>query len=203
MVYCVGLTGSIASGKSIATDFFKTQAIDVINADHIAKALTTKESPELKPIIDHFGSRFLTESGELDRRLLRNHIMNQLDARIWLENYLHPLIRNNIEKQIQAVKSPYVVIEIPLLTNKTSYPYLNRVLLVEADEVNQIERVITRDNCTKEEALALLNAQPNQALRRAIADDILINNDSIEALQKQLSKLHTTYQKLSLLKHAR
>ena len=101
------------------------------------------------------------------------------------------------------MKSPYVVIEIPLLTNKTSYPYLNRVLLVEADEVNQIERVITRDNCTKEEALALLNAQPNQALRRAIADDILINNDSIEALQKQLSKLHTTYQKLSLLKHAR
>lgn len=195
MVLCIGLTGSIASGKSRAADFFKKQGIQVINADHIAKNLTQKNQPALTHILDHMGPNFLTPSGELNRRTLRQYIMNNPSERRWLEEYLHPLIRNEIELQIRTIKSPYVILEIPLLTNKQPYPYLNRVLLIEADEKKQIQRIMTRDQCTEEEALALLRAQPDQALRRAIADDLIQNDGSVADLEKKCFERHVFYLK--------
>ncbi len=198
MVFFIGLTGSIASGKSQAASFFKTQNISVINADDISKSLTAPNTPALKAIITHFGTSFLTSTGELNRRALRQHIMTHLEARQWLEQYLHPLIRSEIEHQCQTVKSPYAILEIPLLIDKKPYPYLNRVLLIESEPEIQLKRIIKRDHCSMEEAQALLAAQPNQALRRSIADDIINNNGSLEQLQDQLIELDSRYQRLAL-----
>ena len=198
MVFFIGLTGSIASGKSQAASFFKTQNIAVINADNISKSLTAPNTPALKVIIHHFGSSFLTNEGELNRSLLRRHIMNNIEERRWLERYLHPLIRTEIERQCQTIKDPYAILEIPLLIDKKPYPYLNRVLLIESEPELQLKRIIKREHCSMQEALALLAAQPNQALRRSIADDIINNNGLIEELQQQLIELHLIYQRLAL-----
>ena len=193
-MYCIGLTGTIASGKSTVAALFKSLGIDVINADHIAKTLVQPNQPALQEIIKHFGVSILTEKGELNRRHLRELIVHNVNERVWLEDLLHPLIRQQIEQDINLCKSPYCIIEIPLLTDKLAYPYLNRVLLVTADPEQQIARLMTRDNSSKEQACAILaTTQPNEDKRRAIADDYLINDGTVETLQKKVTELHNYY----------
>lgn len=192
-MYCVGLTGNIASGKSTVAAYFATLGVDVISADAIAKQLTAKTQPALQEIINHFGEAVLTSNGELDRPYLRQLIFKHPEERLWLEKYLHPLIRKQIEALVQVAKSPYCLIEIPLLRDRSLYPYLNRVLLVEAKTDQQIKRLISRDNSSKKESLAILATQANQHTLHKLADDILENTSSLAELQKKVKQLHKLY----------
>lgn len=194
-MYCVGLTGTIASGKSLAIDYFHSKGIDTISADKIAKSLTQKGSPVLKRIIAHFGSDYLLTHGELDRRQLREHIIKHPNDKHWLEQLLHPLIRQDIESAIKGCKSPYCVIEIPLLLDRKPYPYLNRVLLITAERSVQIQRLMMRDQCTASEASAFIDCQENNNTRRAIADDVIVNTGTVDVFYEQLEKLHLYYLK--------
>lgn len=192
-MYCVGLTGTIASGKSTVIAYFNQLGIDTINADTIAKELTTIDTPALKEIIDHFGHTFQLQTGELNRRLLRQHIMSHPTDKIWLENLLHPLIRKEIERRITISRSQYCIIEIPLLSDRNLYPYLNRVILITAEPEQQIKRLIARDHCSKTEAQKMLAQQEQNNNRATLADDVVLNNSSINELNKQLFALHQKY----------
>lgn len=196
-MYCVGLTGSIASGKSTVADIFSELGIEIISADKISRMLTEVNQPAFHDIVHHFGESILTTNGELNRLKLRHLIFDNPDERKWLESILHPLIRKEIEHRVSHCKSPYVLIEIPLLTDKTHYPYLNRILLVTADTDKQIKRLMERDNCSKEHALAILDAQPSETKRRAITDDIIVNDHDLGALSKKVNELHQNYLKNS------
>jgi dephospho-CoA kinase len=189
----VGLTGNIASGKSTVASYFAALGIDIISADQVAKRLTQKPQPAFQAIATHFGDAAITTTGELDRRYLRHVIFHHPEERLWLENYLHPLIRQQIEIQANAVTSSYCIIEIPLLTDRSLYPYLKRVLLVEAEKEQQISRLATRDNSSKKDALAILATQANQQRLHELADDILTNTGSLAALQKKVALLHEHY----------
>ena len=192
-MYCIGLTGTIASGKSLAMDYFKSQAIDTLNADVIARELTQKDSLALADISGHFGKDFFTPNGDLDRRKLRSHIVAHPEARQWLEQLLHPMIRQHIQSALANCKSPYCVIEIPLLLDRTPYPYLNRVLLINSEPQQQIQRLMARDHCTKAEAQALLALQESNNHRAALADDIVLNTGSVDELNCKLGELHHNY----------
>ena len=192
-MYCVALTGTIASGKSTVAAHFKTLGVDVISADDSTRALTARGMPAYTLIIEHFGDTILKQSGELDRARLRHIIFNDTKQRLWLEQLLHPLIRNKIEAQVAHCESAYCVIEIPLLFNVCDYPYLNRVLLVQAIRTEQLSRLITRDNCTKEQAQAILLAQPDDELRLSLADDLLINDGTLNQLKDKVAILHQQY----------
>lgn len=192
-MYCIGLTGTIASGKSLAIDYFKSQGIDTLNADVIARELTQKGSPALAEISRYFGTSFLTSNNDLDRRKLRNHIVAHPKDKQWLEQLLHPMIRQRIESAITQCKSSYCVIEIPLLLDRTPYPYLNRVLLITSTPRQQIQRLMARDHCSETEAKALLAHQETNNHRAALADDILLNAGSIDELNCKLNKLHQNY----------
>lgn len=193
--YTVGLTGTIASGKSSALLFFESQGIDVVCADTIAKQLTQKGHPALETIAAHFGPSILTNTGELNRKVLKACIIQNPIERRWLENYLHPQIRSHIEQEVQKANSSYVMVDIPLLTDRAHFPYLNRVLLLEIDERIQVERLMTRDDCSQERAEQMIALQPSITLRRALADDIIQNNESLDALHKKLQALHARYLK--------
>ena len=193
-MFCIGLTGSTASGKSTVAHCFKQLGIDVINADQIAKSLVQPQQPAYQQIVHHFGQSVLTEDGQLNRRYLRDIIVNNVEARLWLENLLHPLIRDNIQQTITTCSSPYCIIEIPLLTDKSTYWYLNRILLVLADPEEQITRVMARDHCSREQACALLAiSEACDAKRKQLADDILINDKTIDILKAQIHALHLQY----------
>ena len=192
-MYCVGLTGRIASGKSTVAELFSALNVDIISADQIAKQITQPGEPAFIQILSHFGHSLLTTKGTLDRKALRDEIFNAPSERIWLEQLLHPLIRENIENAIQHCKGRYCIIEIPLLNDKKTYPYLDRILLVEAKHAQQIQRIMDRDHCTDIQAEAILNSQLNDSHYRNLADDIIINNGTIIDLKLQVHRLHTDY----------
>jgi len=191
-VYCIGLTGNIASGKSTAATYFAALGIDVISADEIAKELTAKTQPACIAIVNHFGKSALTAEGELNRPYIRQQIFNDTSKRLWLEQLLHPLIRKQIESRIGRSTSPYCLIEIPLLSDRLNYPYLNRILLIQAEQNQQIERYIKRDKGSKEEAIAILAAQQERN-QHVLADDVLMNTGTLTELQDKIDAFHTKY----------
>ncbi len=192
-MFCVALTGNIASGKStVATEFTKL-GIEVINADRIAKDLADKGRPAFQKIINHFGESVINSDGELNRRHLRQLIVSNANERQWLERLLHPLIRKQIQHEINHAKSPYCLIEIPLLPEKSNYPYLSRVLLVVTEKEQQIARLMARDKCSREQALAIIATQACEDKYRGIADDTLVNNGVVESLKNHVQVLHYQY----------
>jgi dephospho-CoA kinase len=199
MVYCVGLTGNIASGKSTIAELFSELGIQVIYADKISKALTAKDQEAYKQILAHYGTEILNDDGTLNRRKLRSIIFSDAKERLWLEQLLHPLIRQKIKEQVGSCITPYCIIEIPLLIDKEKYPYINRILLVNAPLETQIARVIQRDQCTQEQALAILAAQPDLNLRLKEADDVLVNNLGFNELKITVNDLHHNYLQKALI----
>ena len=192
-MYCVGLTGQIASGKSTAASYFAALGIEIISADKVAKTLTTRKQTAFQEIVSHFGNFLVQANGELDRNKLRELIFQNRDNRLWLENLLHPLIRSAILQAIDEVKSPYVIIEIPLLNDKKHYPYLNRILLIQTTKQQQIERFIARDNGTKEQISAILAAQPDENKLHELADDRVVNAGTTEEFLEKITELHQNY----------
>ncbi|ARG97546.1 dephospho-CoA kinase [Legionella micdadei] len=192
-MYCVGLTGNIASGKSTVSRYFKEFGIAVISADEAARELTAANQPALLSIAEHFGQSIIDAGGELNRLALREMIFSDPKQRIWLEQLLHPLIRQHIRDKIKKSSGPYVIIEIPLLNKRSDYPYLDRILLVVAGHEQKISRVKARDQITREQAEAILATQANEAIHREFADDIIINDDTLENLAKKVGILHEQY----------
>ena len=196
-MYCIGLTGNIASGKSTVATFFETLGITVISADKIARELTALGQPALHSIEEYFGKSVIYSSGELNRNGLRQRIFKEPKQRLWLERLLHPLIRRGIHSKINEARSAYCVIEIPLLNNRLDYPYLNRVLLILAEQEQQIKRVMLRDNCSREQSLAILATQVDDLIRQKMADDIIVNNGTLLELSAKVENLHAQYLQLA------
>ncbi len=199
-MFCVGITGNIGSGKSTAISFFDALGMSVINADKISKDLTQAGKPAFLQIRDHFGESVVNQDGELNRPLLRQLVFSDTNQRLWLEKLLHPLIRESIKEQVSRATSPYCVIEIPLLSKRADYPYLDRIVVMIADKDKQIARVMQRDNCTEADALAILSSQPSETLLKELADDLVLNDDSREKLNNKLMKLHDKYLHLAVKK---
>lgn len=202
-MYCVGVSGNIGSGKSTAVRIFKSLGISVICADSIARHLTAAGSPSLQSIQAYFGDHVVEHSGELNRALIKKIIFETPEHRVWLENLLHPLIRKEIKQQVLQCKSPYCVIEIPLLTQREDYPYLNRVLVILANPEKQILRMMHRDNISHSEARVILGTQPDEASRRKLADDVIMNNGTVDELRENVQVLHNHYISLASLDASR
>lgn len=192
-MFCVGLTGTIGSGKSTVNQLFQALGVHTISADSVSKSLTLPGQPALEQIQHHFGDDIIHPDGHLNRARLREHIFKEPQARQWLEDLLHPLIRKAIENEIAQSTGPYVVIEIPLLLSREHYPYLNKVLLVLAESTTQIERIILRDGVSREQAIAIIDSQPHNQSRIKLADDLIHNQGSVEALSKRVTELHQNY----------
>ena len=192
-MYCVGLTGPIASGKSTVAALFVQLGAELIDADQIAKQLTAKDQPALTNIIAHFGPDFLDANGELRRRLLRDMIFKHPAERNWLEQLLHPLIRQEIEARLHSTPKLYYIVEIPLLSDKSIYPYLNRTLVALTEPSIQNQRVMQRDQHTAEQVQAIVQAQADEKIYRSLADDIIINNGSLQDLEQAVLQLHQKY----------
>lgn len=189
----IGLTGGIGSGKSTVSDLFAQLGVPIIDTDVIAKELTQKNQPALQVIVKHLGESILNTDGSLNRQQLRKHIFNNQPERHWLENLLHPLIRERVQQQLQAINAPYVIVVIPLLHDRAKFDYVNRVLVVDAPETLQIKRACQRDNMNEKLAQAILDNQISRQDRLALADDVIVNDKTLDALKKQVELLHRQY----------
>ena len=197
MTLIVGLTGGIGSGKSAASQWFETQGINVVDADIAAREIVEKGQPALAQIQSAFGDWVLLESGELNRKALREHIFQHPFARQQLEEITHPAIRQSIIVQLEQANSPYVILVSPLLFETNQHLLTQRTLLIDASIELQIQRASQRDGQSVAQIENIIQAQMPRDRKLDLADDIAVNDGHLEHLYTQLQKLHLHYLELS------
>jgi dephospho-CoA kinase len=196
--YVVGLTGGIASGKSAVARRFESQGVHVYDADEAAREVVAPHEPALSEIEFVFGAEVLNADGSLDRRAMRERVFADPDARGKLEAIVHPRVRAWLRRRVAMDRGPYCMLAIPLLfENRDDYDWADRVLLVDAPETLQIERLMRRDGVTREAAQRVLDAQSTRQQRLAIADDVIVNDGGESALEAQVATLHARYLELA------
>lgn len=193
----IGLTGGIGSGKSTVAKYFAELGVAIIDADKIARELVATGTPALTKIVEHFGNKILTSRDELDRKCLRKLIFSNPKQKQWLERLLHPLIYHEMENQLQQVKSPYCILVIPLLVETQQEKLVDRILVVDASQEQQINRTMKKNKISEKEVKTIIATQANREQRLASADDIIYNDNSLTKLKQQVQQLHQKYLILS------
>jgi dephospho-CoA kinase len=194
----VALTGGIASGKSTVANLFARHGVPLIDTDVIAREVVEPGQPALAAVVAEFGPGILDEDGRMDRRRMRERVFGDPGARQRLEAILHPAIRTEMERQSARAAGPYQVLVIPLLAESGRRDHVDRVLVVDAPEELQVERVMQRDRVTREQALAALGAQAKRDARLAFADDVIVNDGDPDALAARVDALHRRYLELAV-----
>ena len=194
----IGLTGGIGSGKSATAHLFKAHGIDVIQADVIANKALDKGTQGYMNFVKIFGDEYLRKDLSINKTYLRQKIFANLSLKKTLENIIHPIVGQNISILISLSKSPYQIIEVPLIYETGSQHNYDRILVVDCDESLQVKRASSRDSVNQASIKDILLNQASRHERLSIADDVIINNADIEQLEIEVNKLHEFY--LNLLK---
>jgi dephospho-CoA kinase len=189
----IGLTGGIGSGKTAVSDTFQALGVDVIDADLASRTVVERGQPALQEIKDHFGDGVINSSGDLDRANLREIIFKNTEEKAWLEKLLHPKIANNIRSQLESSKSSYSILVSPLLLETDQKNYCTSVLVVDVPEETQVIRTSKRDGVSEEQVKSIMASQISRKKRLEHADEVLLNDSSLEDLQGKVKKLHNKY----------
>jgi dephospho-CoA kinase len=199
-MFAVGLTGGLGSGKTTVSRLFADLGVHVIDTDLLAREVVQPGKAALQALQHHFGEGILNADGSLNRADLRAHVFKHPEERLWLEALLHPLIQEAVKAQLSEKKGPYSLVVIPLLTEnyRQSYPFLDRICVVDCEEALQLQRAIARDGIHAELAQQMIGSQPTRQDRLALADDVIVNNEDLSSLESQVMTLHQVY--LSLCK---
>lgn len=191
----IGLTGGIGSGKSTVADLFAKHGVTIIDADVIARKLTAKNSDCYRKIVAYFGNKILAEDGEINRQLLRKIIFNNREQRHWLEQLLHPAIRQQLLFAMQQADGAYCITVVPLLIENDFCAEFDRILVVDTDPEQQQQRVISRDGSDKTVVQQIMQRQVTRKKRLALADDVIDNSKNLRELSIQVDQLHQKYSK--------
>lgn len=190
----VGLTGGIGSGKSAAADLFAGLGVAVVDTDVVSRRLTGPGGEAMGPLAAAFGDEYVTADGALDRAVMRRRVFADPLARMRLEGILHPMILVHSLRALQQAQGPYAMLVVPLLFECERYLALvARKLVIDCDETVQLARVMRRNGMAEAEVRAIMAAQLPRAQRVALADDIIVNNGSLDVLRLQVEEKHRYY----------
>lgn len=197
MSYVVGLTGGIGSGKTTISDLFAALGIEIIDADIVSRQVVEKGSPLLDKIVTHFGDAVLTEEKELDRAALRRIVFNDEREKNWLNNLLHPAIRETMVKKITESTACYVIWVVPLLIENQLTTFCDRILVVDVHPEIQLERAMKRDSSNIDTIKNIMASQVNREERLRYAHDVIENNlpleEGLPSIKAQITALHQQY----------
>lgn len=193
----VGLTGGIASGKSVVARAFERMGIEVIDADQVSRHVVEPGQPALAEIVTRFGPEILDQSGALDRRGLRKIVFDDDQARLDLEAITHPRIRSELARRRDAAETEYTILVVPLLVKSGMTDMVDRVLVVDAPESVQLERLVARDDIDETLARKMIAAQDTRPLRLKAADDVLLNTGPRKDIADLAAALHAGYGRLA------
>lgn len=189
----VGLTGGIASGKSLVAGFFEALGVPVLDADLVARAVVAPGQPALARIAETFGAQYLQADGQLDRRALRERVFPDPEARRKLEGITHPAIRAGLLEWRERQSAPYCILSVAILLEAGMRPLVDRVLVIDVAPQIQVDRLLHRDGITPALAHAMLAAQAGREARREAADDLLENAGTPEQTRRAVERLHAFY----------
>jgi dephospho-CoA kinase len=187
----VGITGGIGSGKSAVTDYLETKGITVVDADKVARVVVEPGTSGLAAITEHFGGDILLPDGTLDRAALRKIVFDKPDERKVLEGITHPLIREEIARQLSEAGSPYVVLASPLLLESGQSSFADYVVVVDVPESVQLSRTMTRDGNSEQLVKSIMAVQLDRETRLARSDTSISNEGTLEELHTRVDALHT------------
>jgi dephospho-CoA kinase len=180
--HLIGLTGGIGSGKSTVAGVLQSLGATIVDADAISRSTTATGGAAIPAIGQIFGADFVDGSGALDRTRMRKVVFTDAAAKAKLEAIVHPLIQFEMTRQIDAASSPLVVLDLPLLAERTGFsgwkPKLDSVWVVDCPESTQIERVKARSGMAETDIRAVMKNQASRLQRLAIAD-VVITNDKL------------------------
>jgi len=195
--FTVGLTGGIASGKSLVANLFAEHGAVVIDTDQIARDVVQPGRPALAQIVTAFGAEVLDWDGGLDRRRMRQTVFADPNRRLQLEAILHPAVRAELACRAAAADGPYQIHVIPLLVESGRREGLDRVLVVDCAPDQQLARLLSRDAETVAQAEAIIAAQADRESRLKAADDVIRNDGKPAELARQVDELHRLYLSLA------
>ena len=194
----IGLTGGIGSGKTTVSDLFAELGIKIIDTDVISQNLTAAGGRAISLILENFGPKSIALDGSMDRKFMREKVFNSSDERKKLESILHPLIREEVKRQIQNLDGPYSILAVPLMNKDSSWIRLcDRILLVDCPEEEQIRRVKHRSGLEPAEIKKIIDSQSSVRDKLSFAHDVLFNYGERNYLNKEVLYLHHIYLKLS------
>jgi dephospho-CoA kinase len=194
--FVVGVTGGVASGKSAVTALFEHLGVVVADADLAARAVVAPGQPALAEIESLFGSGMILANGMLNRVRMRALVFEDEQARKGLEAITHPRIRELLQRQCLSASSAYVIASIPLLAETgvaRAYDWLDRVLVVDAPESVQRQRLTARDGIEVALADRMIHAQVGRARRLALASDVIVNDGALGELEATVQRLHSRF----------
>lgn len=195
--FIVGLTGGIGCGKTTVTNLFANLGVQHVDADVIARNLVQPGTKCLAAITAKFGQSILQADGSLNRAALRQLVFTDSAAKAWLEQLLHPAIRQQLLTELASCNSAYALLVAPLLLENNLQPYCQRILVIDLPESLQISRTLARDQVSEQQVAAIMAAQLPRQQRLAQANDIIHNHSNLEALVPQVQALHQRYLQLA------
>lgn len=193
--FVVGLRGGIGTGKTSVSDLFSARSVTVADADISARRVVEPGRPAYKKIVEHFGQDILLPDETLDRAKLREIVFQDPASRSFLEQQTQRPIVDDLLTWINDAESAYAI--LVLSTGLGKWPLMQRLLVVDATRDSQIRRVMARDNNSRQQVEAILNAQPSREDRLQDADDIIVNEGDLAGLELEVEKLHALYLALS------
>ncbi|MFN7906841.1 MAG: dephospho-CoA kinase [Microcystis sp.] len=185
----IGLTGGIACGKSTVSNYLENiYKIPVLDADMYAREAVEKGSAILERIFQRYGRKVKTEDNSLNRQQLGEIIFNNPEEKIWLESQIHPYVRECFKRHLEQLEAPIVVFSIPLLFEAKLTHLVTEIWVIYCSFEQQIQRLMTRNNLTREQAISRINNQMPLAEKIALADIVLDNSGDLEALYTQIDR---------------
>ncbi|MGM0147792.1 dephospho-CoA kinase [Enterococcus sp. AZ147] len=188
--FVLGLTGGIATGKSTAAAIFQQYGFPVIDADIVAREVVEPDTPGLQALVQAFGKEILQQDGQLDRAKLGQLIFGSVTAREQLNQVLDPFIRGRITEEIIEKKAQYplIVVDIPLLFEGQYDTHMDAVAVVYIPESQQIERLMVRNQLSKQEAEQRVKSQLSIEEKKQRADIVFDNRQTKEDLSAEIKK---------------
>jgi dephospho-CoA kinase len=186
----IGLTGGIGSGKSIAGKYFNELGIDTIDADDVAKNILDDNTKAKQLFLECFGNEFLDQDNKINRDLLRTKIFVDIEKKNKLESIIHPIVLEEITEFISKSDSIYTIIIVPLIFETNSQDFYEKIIVIDCDEDLQIERASQRDDKSEQDIINIMKNQASREERNSIADNIILNDSTLESLKGNILKLH-------------
>lgn len=191
----IGLTGGIGSGKSTVAALLVQRGAALVDTDAIARAIAQPGGAAMPAIEAAFGATVIDANGGLDRARMRAIVFSDTEARKRLEAILHPLIGLETERQAAAATGTPIVFDVPLLVESKRWRRaVDRVLVVDAREATQLQRVVARSGWTPEAVQAVIAQQAPRSARRAAADAVIYNDGlDLQQLAREVQQLWTRW----------
>ncbi len=185
----IGITGGIASGKSNVCNVIKNEGYQIIDSDKINRDLSLKDEPIYLKIVEKFGTEYLTSDGEIDKKKLAKLIFHDSKAKEELNNISHPIIINEIKRQIDLATDDIIFVEIPLLYEAHLEYLCDKVICVFLNKKTQVERLMQREGIDEDYALEKIHSQMDLYIKKIKADFVVDSKGDFDETKKQVIKI--------------